>query len=281
MNGCREIDRLIAGGREAEFDAHRAACASCAALDKEIRAFVETAALLTEPPLPRTLRDSLHAIPAMTVSCAGAENLLALAVENELAAGDRARLDSHLSRCDACAEAASVLGVVRELETPSVPPFFAAKIAASTSPSRNRASNPARRRTGWRWFLGPRGAIAVAYAAAVAVMISGFNPAVLARKAGTARLEQDAKSGIQVARNTVLDRFGAFQERAFRSFEAFKGRVGGYSRAALSTAIALVMRNDTPHRPTRPRNEDGSGAWKLERMEIWTWRAACSPGGRA
>ena len=283
MSACREVDRLIAAGREPEFDAHVEGCAYCAEVHREMGRLAETAAALGAPPLSSSVRSALYEIPTWTVSCEGAAELLAASADDGIADADRSRLSSHLSRCGACSEAAAVLEISRELAPPEPPPWFATKLAASTFP--RRAGDSARpgkaRGSVRRWILGPRGAIAVAYAAALLFMVLGLNPADLARKAGTARLEQTARSGIQVARNTVLDRFGAFQERAFRTFEVVKGRVGGYGRAALSTALALVMRNDTSRRPSRPRNEDGSGAWKCNEVEIWTWRAGSSPGGRA
>jgi hypothetical protein len=242
----------------------------------------ETMTALAAPPLPASIRSSLYEIQKWTVSCEGAAELLALSGDEAIPEADLSRLSSHLSRCGGCSEAASVLGISRELVSPEPPPWFAGKLAAATFPRPAAASRSEKARGSIRsWIFGPKGAIAVAYAAALVFMFLGFNPADLARKAGTARLEQTARSGLQVARNTVLDRFGAFQERAFRTFEAFKGRVGGYGRAAISTALALVMRSDTSRRPSRPRNEDGSGAWKCSEVEIWTWRAARSPGGRA
>ena len=60
-----------------------------------------------------------------------------------------------------------------------------------------------------------------------------------------------------------------------------RGASGGYSRAAFSNALALVMRSDTSRRPSRPRNEDGSGAWNPRQTEIWTWRAEIAPGGES
>jgi hypothetical protein len=271
---CREMERLVAAGRETEFAAHRATCAVCGALGREMDRFAETVATLRPPAAPRALFESLYAIPTWTVSCDGAEELLARAVDGPLPSADRGRLESHLSRCEACTEAGAVLGIARDLTAPVPTPWLAAKLAAA------KPAAP-RRRSIWSAILSPRGAIAVAYAAAVLVMFLGLNPADLARKAGTARLEQTARSGVQVARNTVVDRFGAFQERAFRTFEAVKGRVGGYSRAALSNALAFVMRTDTPRRPSRPRNDDGSGAWKLNESETWTWCADRAPGGES
>ncbi len=272
MNGCRELERLLAAGRESDFAAHRASCAACAEIAREMERFAETAAGLRWPTPSGSLKQSLYAIPTKTVPCEGAAELLARAAETELAPSEATRLEGHLSRCGGCREAARVLDVARELLPPEPAPWLSPRLAAS----RPRA---ARRSSAWSWLFGPRAGIAIAYAAALAVMVLGLNPADLARKAGTDRLEQTARSGIQTARSALVDQFGAFQERTFRTLQALKGRVGGYGRAALSNALALVMRTESAPRPSRPRNESGSGAWKPNPIEIWTWRADGSPGG--
>jgi hypothetical protein len=276
MSACRELERLLTAGREADFALHRASCPTCGAIAREMESFAATVAGLRRPSAGPALRESLYAIPRQTVSCEAAPELLAQTAENEISTADAARLQNHLSRCPACTEAAGVLGVARELATPEPAPWLSARVLAARS-----KAGKTRSRSAFGWLFGPRGAIAVAYAAALIVMFLGLNPADLARKAGTARLEQTARAGVQVARNTVVDQFGAFQERAFRSFEAVKGRVGGYGRAALSNALAFVMRTESSRRPSRPRNEDGSGAWKSNETEIWTWRAEGSPGGQS
>jgi hypothetical protein len=275
MSGCRELEKLVAGGREADFASHRAGCASCSAIGAEMERFAEAVAGLQPPAPSRALFESLYAIPRQTVSCEGAETLLAVAAEGEILGADAKRLESHLSRCEGCRESAAVLGVAKELLPPEPAPWLSTRLRAS------RPKTAAAKRSRFRWILGPRGAIAFAYAAAFTVMMLGLNPADLARAAGTARLEQTARSGVAAARGKLVDRFGAFQERTFRTFEAFKGRVGGYGRAALSNAIALVMKSDSSRRPPRPRNEDGSGAWRSNEVELWTWRADRSPGGES
>ncbi len=274
MSGCRELEKLISGGREPEFAAHRASCPSCGEIGAEMERLAEAIAGLRPPAPSRMLIEALYAIPQRTVSCEAAAPLLAMAADGEVSPSDASRLESHLSRCGGCRESAAVLGVPRELARPEP----AAWLAARWNASRPRATS---KRSRFGWIFSPKGAIALAYAAAFVVMILGLNPADLARRAGTARLEQTARSGVQVARNTLVDRFGAFQERTFRSFEAFKGRVGGYGRAALSNALALVMKSDSSSRPSRPRNEDGSGAWKRKEIDVWTWRADRSPGGES
>ncbi len=271
MSGCREFARLVAGGYEADFAAHQASCRTCGPIAREMETTAFVVAALRPPALPRSLAESLYAISRQTVHCEAAGELLARAGDDAVEPAEARRLEFHLSRCSACAEAAGVLGAARALTSPAPAPWLAPKLVAS---------RPKTSRKGLRgFFWSPKGAIGVAYAAAVVVMLLGFNPADLARKAGTARLEETARSGVEIAKNTLADRFGALQERALRSFEATKGKVGGYSRAALSNALALVMRNDTSRRPSRQRNDDGSGAWNDRETEIWTWRAESTPGG--
>jgi hypothetical protein len=272
MNGCRELERLLAAGRESDFATHRDSCASCAEIAREIERFADTAAGLRLPAPSGSLKLSLYAIPSRTVSCEGAAELLARTAEGDLAPSDATRLEGHLSRCGGCREAARVLDVARDLLPPEPAPWLSPRLVAS----RPRAT---RRSSARSWLFGPRAAIAIAYAAALAVMVLGLNPADLARKAGTARLEQTARSGVQIARGTLVDQFGALQERTFRTLEALKGRIGGYGRAALSNALALVMRTESAPHPPRPRHETGSGAWKPNPIEIWTWRADGTPGG--
>ena len=126
------------------------------------------------------------------------------------------------------------------------------------SPRRLGASRPASsRKERSRFFAliwSPKGAVALAYAAAVVVMLSGFDPADLARKAGMARLENATGAAVAAARASAVERIGALEEKAYRSFMAFTGRVTGYSRATLANALSLVMRTEQPA-PARPPEE--------------------------
>ena len=125
----------------------------------------------------------------------------------------------------------------------------------------------------WRLVASPKAAIALAYAAAVVVMLSGFNPADLARKAGVERIEETALASAQVAGRSVADRFGAFQEEAFRKIAAWKGRAAGYGRAAISTAIQLVMKTESQPPPRRGKTGEDKGLLQKNETEIGTWRA--------
>jgi len=120
-------------------------------------------------------------------------------------------------------------------------------------------------------------AIGLAYAAAVVVMLAGFNPADLARKAGVGRLEETARESVQVAGSSLADRLGAFEEKTLRRLSDWKGRAAGYGRAAISTAMALVMKTDSKP-PSRPRSGEDKGWLLKDEVEIIAWRAETPPG---
>ena len=64
-----------------------------------------------------------------------------------------------------------------------------------------------------------------------------------------------------VAQSSVGDRLGALQEKALRTLAVWKGHVGGYGRAAVSNAIAIVWKPEPKKTPSRPRlgKEGGAG----------------------
>jgi hypothetical protein len=231
-----------------------------------MEAAAATVSRLAAPQATPALIAKLQAIPALTVSCEGAGLLVAAAVEGEIADADRQRLAFHTSRCESCAEAAAVLAEVRGLASPAPAPWLLGRLAAS------RPERP--KRSLWKLLASPKGAIAVAYAAAVAVMLSGFNPADLARKAGVDRLEQSAKVSAQIAGRSLGDRLGAFEEEALRKLAVWKGRATGYGRAALTRAIQLVMKTESPE-PAPPKGKSGEekGLLRKDETQIQTWRA--------
>ncbi|MEP6801963.1 MAG: hypothetical protein ABJC07_08505 [Acidobacteriota bacterium] len=244
---CREIERLLAAeAPEAERDAHRAACHDCETLARDLATAGSLVSGLQIPVWSAQLRAALLRVPTLTVSCEGAALLIASSLGDEPAAADRARLDFHMSRCDGCREAFETLSGMRELIPPVPAPWMAGRISAS---------RPARPPSRWRGLLDPRAAIGFAYAAALVVMLAGFNPADLARRAG-AGLKYETKIVAVVADASLADRLGAFEQRAARALAVWRGRAGGYGRAVLSNVIALVMRpEERPSPPqSRPRN---------------------------
>jgi len=249
---CRELERLFAAGApESELAAHRRGCAECEAVAKDVEQTAALTAALVPPAWSPMLRRSLLDIPRMTVSCEGAEPLIAALLENEIAEADEARLRHHLSRCEGCTAAAETLLSMRDLAAPAPPPWLATRLAASRPPAR-----PSLRR---RLFSG-KAVVAYAYAAALVVMLLGLNPTSIPRKAGFARLSESTLGAVTVAKNSVGDRLGALQERALRDFAALRGRVGGYGRAAVSNALAIVLRPEPKKTPARPRLGKEGGA---------------------
>jgi hypothetical protein len=267
---CSELERLsVAGAGEGALLAHRAACPSCAALGADLDRVGALVASLRSPAISPRFRESLLSIPRKAVSCEGADSLIAAALDGELSAADRARLEFHVSRCGACAESAGTLLGMRDLAKPEPAPWLAGRIAAGLPRRRPRT----RRRFGVR----PPVAIGLAYAAAVVVMLAGFNPADLARKAGVGRLEENARESVQVAGNSLADRLGAFEEKALRRLSALKGRAEGYGRAAISTAMSLVMKPES-RPPSRPRSGEDKGWLQKHGIEMIAWRAEPPPG---
>lgn len=264
---CGELERLfLAGAPPDATHRHAAGCATCRSLGADVNAAETMVAGLTAPPLPASLRSALLDIPRTTVSCEGAAELLPVAMENELSDDEKRRLSNHLSRCAACSEAAATLASARDLASPAAPPWLAARLAAN---------RPAKEKRAWRWLLDPKAAIGLAYAAAVLVMILGFNPADLARRVGASQLGENTLAAVNVAETSLTDRIGVLQEKISRTVQVWKGRAGGYGRAALSNAVALIWKSSSSkERPAeRPRNRDGNGAFRERETTTTSWRA--------
>ena len=263
---CRELEALfLADSPPSAVAAHRSRCAACDALGVDLDLTARLTGGLRLPPWNLDLRRALEAIPSITMNCEHADEAIASALDGSLTAEERGRLDFHLSRCAGCAEASGTLAAMRELVAPSAAPWLSARVAASRPVARAAA-----RRT---WLFGPKGAIAVAYAAAVLVMLLGFNPADLARGRAASRLKEETRVAAKAAQSSLADRLGAFEERAARTVVIVKGRFGAYGRAALSTALNLVMRSESPRPSDRPRSGDDKGASPKSQTEISTWRA--------
>ena len=264
---CGEIERLfLAGAPAEEVHRHAKGCPTCRVLSADVETAEQMSAGLQAPPVPQSLRSKLLAIPSTTVSCDGAERLLPLAIEKELGADEERRLASHLSRCEGCSEAAAVLFASRELSDPIPSPWLAARLTAA---------RPRREKRLWSWILDPKAAIGLAYGAAVVVMLLGFNPADLARRVRAGGIGQNTRAAVTVAESSLSDRLGAMQEKVARTFAVWKGRAGGYGRAAVSNAVALIWKTSaTKNRAgERPRNRDGRGAFREKETSITHWRA--------
>jgi len=251
---CRELERLfVSGAPEADSARHRQTCAECERLGAELDRTLSVAAALRPPAWSPALRHALLDVPRSTVSCEGADALLATLVEGEIAPEDAARLSSHLSRCGACSEAAATLQSMRSLAAPEAPPWLAARLAG--------AHREKKKRSLWRSAFSGRMVVAYAYAAALIVMLLGLNPTAVVRRAGFAGLGESTRNAVTVAESSIGDRLGALQEKAIRTLAVWRGHIGGYGRAAVSNAFALVWRPEPKKTPNRPRlGKDGGAA---------------------
>lgn len=259
---CKIGNVSLDAGREAEFLEHTAACAECASLSRRMDDLQSLMSSLAAPPLSAALRASLLDVPSQTASCEGADALLALAIEKEISPSDERRWANHLDRCTVCSEAAQTLFAARGLVAPIPAPWLATRIKAA------KPAAPPKARTGLLSLVwNPKGAIALAYAAAVAVMLSGFDPADLARKAGVARLEDATGAAVAAARTSAVERIATIEEKTVRSLTVFKSRVLGYSRATLVNALALVMKSEPTNAkrpPDRPKSGEGKGVLETQ-----------------
>jgi hypothetical protein len=162
------------------------------------------------------------------------------------------------------------MGVVHELVSPASAPWLAGRLAASRPAAPERPSRAAA--LGWLWS--PRAAIGFAYAAAVVLMLTGFNPADLASggKVLAPPIERGAQVAARSVRERVADRVGALQEEAIREIAVLRGRAGGYGRAVVANAIARFMKAEEPPK-TRPAPDESSGQDKQNETHLRTWRA--------
>ena len=253
---CRELERLfVAGASEEESRAHASACVDCGAAARAQEQTRSLTSALAAPVWSASLREALRTVPRRAITCSTADAWLARSVEGELTESERERLEDHRSRCGGCAAAAQAISVIDTLDSPQPAPWMAGRIAA-----RAREKSPAARRSRFSVWRNPRVAIALAYAAALVLMIAGFNPADLARRAVPSALGQSAKTVVTDVKTSAVDRIGALEERAMRSFAVWRGRAGGYGRAALSQAIQLVMKSEPAPARSRSRNGEEKGA---------------------
>jgi len=249
---CRELERLFVGGAsEAEMAGHRRGCAECELLGKDVEGADAITRELATPVWSPMLRERLLEIPRTTVSCEGAEMLLAGSLEGDITPADDSRLQGHLSRCAACTETAGTLFTVRDLQIPAPPPWLATRLAAA---------RPAGKKGIWSRILSGRAVVAYAYGAALIVMLLGLNPAAVAGRAGFARLSESTRTAVTVAQSSIGDRLGRFQEKTFRTLAVWKGYVAGYGRAAVSNAISMVWKPERKKAPERPRQGRESDA---------------------
>ncbi|HEY6930183.1 MAG TPA: hypothetical protein VJA66_10940 [Thermoanaerobaculia bacterium] len=258
---CRELERFfVAGTADEEARAHVLGCAQCGSAARAQELAQSLASSLAAPAWSLSLRDALLTVPRRAITCSTADAWLARSIEGELSDSERERLEDHRSRCAGCAAAAQAFSVIDTLDAPQPAPWVAGRIAA-TAP----AKAPAARRSRFSLWRNPRVAIALAYAAALILMVAGFNPADLARKAVPSGLGQGAKTVVAEVKTSAVDRIGAFEEKAMRSFAVWRGLAGGYGRAALSQAIQLVMKSEPA--PTRSRSRNGEEKGALPKNE--------------
>ncbi|HVQ54040.1 MAG TPA: hypothetical protein VMT25_02620, partial [Thermoanaerobaculia bacterium] len=141
---------------------------------------------------------------------------------------------------------------MRDLAAPEPPPWLATRLVAA---------KPAKKKSFWRRAFSGKLVIAYAYTAAVLVMLLGLNPTAVVKRTGFASLGESTRNAVTVAESSVGDRLGALQEKAARTLAVWRGHIGGYGRAAVSNALAIVWKPESKKTPSRPRlGKDGGTA---------------------
>ena len=140
---------------------------------------------------------------------------------------------------------------MRDLAAPEPPPWLATRLVAA---------KPAKKRSFLRAAFSGKMVLTYAYSAAVVVMLLGLNPTAVVRKAGFASLGESTRNAVTVAESSLGDRLGALQEKTLRTLAVWRGHVGGYGRAAVSNALAIVWKPESKKAPSRPRLGKEGGA---------------------
>lgn len=227
---CDFLERhCTAGGPPEAFEAHRAGCAECAALSRDLvrLAAIESRIALPDPSPALVAR--WRAIPAATVDCDTASELAARALDGPLSERDRARREGHLLRCAECRETSEVLGTMPSLRpaAPAVRPSMprpAGRVVAF-------APRPARR-VAWS---DPR-----LYAAA-ACLLAGFF-ALFANTLDLGTTGRGLGRQVRVRWAETSDRFRMWEEGASRTLVAARASLTGYTRAVGAIALSAAGR---------------------------------------
>ena len=253
---CRELERLfVAGAPESEQRAHRGGCPECARLGADLDSTAALATGLQRPGVePAAAPGAAARSRRMTVTCEGAEMLLAGALEGELADERRGPPRSPTSRAAPDApQAAGALFAMRDLAAPEPPPWLATRLVAA---------KPAKKKSFWRAGVLRKARHRVRVRRRRARDAARTEPDGRRRKDGLReprREHAQRRHGRARARSATGS--ARSRRKPLRTLAVWKGHVGGYGRAAVSNAIAIVWKPESKKTPSRPRlGKDGGAA---------------------
>jgi hypothetical protein len=232
-------NHFVAGADPAAFEEHRKGCSDCRSTSARLIDLERTFGWLGLPTVPAPTREGWKRIPALTVHCGLASELLADAMEEELPEAEARRLAFHLSRCEACRETAAVLAVRTELRSPDPSPDWTvrppAPVVSLADARRKRRSRPAA-------WSDPR-----LYAAA-ACFLAGFlaffvNTVQSTPVASSARsMTGDIENSLRVRWAEAVDRVQIWEAGISRQWVATRETLTGYTRAAGAIALSAAGR---------------------------------------
>jgi hypothetical protein len=237
MTTCDFLERhFTLGSAASELPAHLAECGSCRAQSEALIRLDALYARLARPAVPEALKARWRSIPAQTLDCDTACELLARSMEEPLGARLSSRLEFHIHRCESCRETREVLGVLPELRVPPAPtPLY----RPAPTPVVSLDAERERRRGRLLNWSDPR-----LYAAA-ACILAGFL-AIFANSVETAsggRAEPLARSVVETFRvrfTETAERFTKWQDGVSRKVVATRETLFGYTRAAGAIALSAA-----------------------------------------
>lgn len=218
MNRCSWVlDRLedaVTGTLDGDVVAHLEQCSDCRDLVEAAAAPRVSGGLLAHFRAPEGLLERLKRLPRLAAGCERAQELIVLALDEEIAAPERTELLDHLHHCPSCRASWDAFATLREVG------------AATRASERFRAvlsvhprNNLALRRR--RKFFDLRLATAAAYLLAALSVAAAGDPGAIAR-AGTSQMEK----ATFYAKAAVENRIGSYGEKAKHTALEVAGWVG-------------------------------------------------------
>jgi len=231
------LDRLedtVVGALDRDVTSHLEVCSDCRELVEAATAARSNGGLFAGVKAPQALVDRLKRLPRLAAGCEHAQELIALALDDEISAGERSELLDHMHVCPACRATWDAFATLREVGAATrVPERFRAALAI---PPRHNLTLRRRRK-----FFDLRLATAAAYLLAALSVAAAGNPGAIAR-AGTSQMEK----ATFYAKAAVENRLDSYADKAKRSALEVAGWVGEVVDDARTLARRMFGKDANP-----------------------------------
>ena len=238
MNRCTWVlDRLedaVSGALDRDVAAHLEACPDCRALVDAAAGPRINGGLLAQVNAPAGLVERLKRLPRLAAGCERAQELIVVALDDEISSAERSELLDHLHVCPGCRASWEAFATLREVGAATrVPGRFRAALAIHP---RNNLTLRRRRK-----FFDLRLATAAAYLLAALSVAAAGNPGAIAR-AGTSQMEK----ATFYAKAAVENRIDSYADKAKRSVLEVAGWAGEIFDDARTLARRMFGKDANP-----------------------------------